>query len=174
MLSRRNVRVKVMQVLYAQNRDESLTFDATVKEYWKKIDDSFELLLFSLYNLIQITKTASDDFEKRKAKHLPTEIDKLFTPKLWTNQMIQGLVKNKLLIKKFEKSDFAQRVDKDHFRTIYFEFVKEEPYNIFYLKIQTMMKILKCCWNYLGSAEKANCLMKLLRISLPIGKTINH
>ena len=152
MLSRRNVRVKVMQVLYAQNRDETLTFDATVKEYWKKIDDSFELLLFSMYNLIQITKTASDDFEKRKAKHLPTEIDKLFTPKLWTNQMIQGLVKNKLLVKKFEKSDFAQRVDKDHFRAIYFEFAKDEPYNIFLSKdtdndenLEMLLELFRFC-----------------------------
>ncbi|MBK8669053.1 MAG: hypothetical protein IPN89_06115 [Saprospiraceae bacterium] len=48
MLSRRNVRVKVMQVLYAQSRDESLDYNSTMKEYWKKIDDSFDLLLFSV------------------------------------------------------------------------------------------------------------------------------
>ncbi|MBK9580923.1 MAG: hypothetical protein IPO48_03040 [Saprospiraceae bacterium] len=56
MLSRRNVRVKVMQVLYAQNRDEGLDQKSTVKEYWKKIDDSFDLLLFSVNNIIRITK----------------------------------------------------------------------------------------------------------------------
>jgi N utilization substance protein B len=131
MLSRRNVRVKVMQVLYAQNRDESLDQKATVKEYWKKIEDSFDLLLFSIYNLINITRTATDDFEKRKAKHLPSELDKVFTPKLWSNAMIQGLVKNKVIQQKFEKKGFAQKVDKDHFRSIYFEFCKEESYTQF-------------------------------------------
>jgi N utilization substance protein B len=137
MLSRRNVRVKVMQVLYAQSRDESLDYNATNKEYWKKIEDSFELLLFSLYNLIQITKTATDDFEKRKAKHLPSEVDKLFTPKLWANPMIQALVKNKVIQQKFEKLHFAQKVDKDHFRSIYFEFVKEDSYTQFLSKETT-------------------------------------
>jgi N utilization substance protein B len=128
MLSRRNVRIKVMQVLYAQSRDETLSKNEVIREYWKKIEDSFELLLFSLYNLIQITKTASEDWEKRKTKHLPSENDKKFTPKLWTNAMIQALVNNKIIQSKFEKLGFAQRVDKDHYRTIYFEFVKENIY----------------------------------------------
>ena len=115
-------------MLYAQSRDESLDYNATMKEYWKKIDDSFHLLLFSLYNLIQITKIASEDQEKRKSKHLPTELDKKFTSKLWSNPMIQALVKNKTIQTKFEKLYFAQKVDKDHFKTIYYEFVKEEAY----------------------------------------------
>ena len=120
-----------MQVLYAQSRDESLDYNSTMKEYWKKIDDSFHLLLFSLYNLIQITKIASEDQEKRKSKHLPTELDKKFTSKLWSNPMIQALVKNKTIQTKFEKLYFAQKVDKDHFKTIYYEFVKEEAYTTF-------------------------------------------
>lgn len=126
-----------MQVLYAQSRDESLDYNATMKEYWKKIEDSFDLLLFSLYNLMQITKTAPDDLEKRKAKHLPSELDKVFTPKLWSNPMIQALVKNKTVQHKFEKLQFAQRVDKDHFKSIYYEFVKEDAYTQFLSKETT-------------------------------------
>jgi transcription antitermination protein NusB len=152
MLSRRNVRIKVMQVLYAQSRDESLDQKATVKEYWKKIEDSFDLLLFSIYNLINITKTASDDFEKRKAKHLPSEIDKVFTPKLWTNSMIQALVKNKFIQQKFEKKGFAQKVDKDHLRSIYFEFCKEDVYTQFLSKetnneenLEMLLELFRFC-----------------------------
>ncbi len=129
MLSRRNVRVKVMQVLYAQSRDESLSDKQVVQMYWRKIEDSFELLLFSLYNIIQIAKIASDDYEKRRSKHLPSEIDKKFEPKLWSNPMIQALEKNKTIQTKFQKLEFASKVDKDHCRTIYFEFAKEEIYN---------------------------------------------
>lgn len=128
MLSRRNVRVKVMQVLYASNRDASLKEGEVVKEYWKKIEDSFELLLFSLYCILQITKSASDDYEKRQTKHLPTDLDKVFKPKIWDNLMIQGLVKNGFINQKFEKAGFAQKVDKDQFKTIYNEFAKQEPY----------------------------------------------
>jgi len=121
-----------MQMLYALSRDESLTNHDIDRLYWKKIEESFELLLFSLYNLIQITKVASDDGEKRKAKHLPTELDKKFTSKLWTNSMIQSLVKNKFLQAKFEKLNFSSKVDKDHFKKIYYEFAKEELYHNFF------------------------------------------
>lgn len=152
MLSRRNVRIKVMQVLYAQNRDESLDQKATVREYWKKIEDSFDLLLFSVYNLIHIARTASDDFEKRKSKHLPSELDKTFTPKLWSNSMIQALMKNKLIQQKFEKKYFAQKVDKDHFRSIYFEFCKEDSYIQFLSKetsndenLEMLLELFRFC-----------------------------
>ena len=152
MLSRRNVRVKVMQVLYAQSRDESLDNKQTMQLYWKKIDESFELLLFSLYNLIQITKTSSDDFEKRKVKHIPSDIDKKFTPKLWSNNMIQALVKNKTIQSKFEKLGFASTVDKDHFRAIYFEFCKEDVYSQYILKetetednLEILLELFRFC-----------------------------
>lgn len=137
MLSRRNVRVKVMQALYAGNRDESMSNDEVMKEYWKKIEDSFELLLFSLYCIMQIVRSASDDYEKRKSKHLPTELDKIFTPKLWDNSMIQGLARNGFINQKFEKCGFAQKVDKDLFKTIYNEFARQEPYIEFISKPTT-------------------------------------
>ncbi|MBL0027171.1 MAG: hypothetical protein IPO98_20295 [Saprospiraceae bacterium] len=152
MLSRRNVRVKVMQVLYAQSRDESLDNKQTVQLYWRKIEDSFELLLFSLYNLVQITRSAADDFEKRKAKHLPTDIDKKFTPKLWSNFMIQALDKNKTIQSKFEKLKFSSAVDKDHFKKIYFEFAKEEMYNQYIVKetnsdenLEMLLELFRFC-----------------------------
>lgn len=117
-----------MQVLYAQSRDETMDYETTIKEYWKKIDDSFSLLLFSIYNLIYITRTASEDFEKRKVKHLPTDLDKKFLPKLWENDMVQGLARNSMLQSKFEKNKFSEKVDKDHLRNIYYEFAKEDAY----------------------------------------------
>jgi N utilization substance protein B len=128
MLSRRNVRVKVMQTLYAQNRDQSLSHKDVLKMYNEKIEESFDLLLFSLYNLLNIAKVATEDFQKRKVKHLPSDIDKVFEPKLWDNIMVQSLMKNPRVIKLFEKKNFAQKVDKDHFNKIYFDFSKEESY----------------------------------------------
>lgn len=152
MLSRRNVRVKVMQVLYAQNRDETLDEKLVLQNYWKKIEESFELLLFSLYNLIHITRTAVDDEEKRKSKHLPSDVDKQFTPKLWSNTMIQALVKNRVLLNRFDKLGFSQKVDKDHFRTIYFEFAKEAVYTDFLTKetshdenLEMLLELFRFC-----------------------------
>ncbi len=131
MLSRRNVRVKVLQTLYAKNRDESMSSKETLKMYEAKIDESFDLLLFSLYSVLNIAKVAVEDNVKRKSKHLPTDIDKIFIPKLWENVMVQSLVKNPGIIKKFEKKGFAQKVDKDQLNKIYYDFSKDEAYNNF-------------------------------------------
>ncbi|MBK9254482.1 MAG: transcription antitermination protein NusB [Saprospiraceae bacterium] len=128
MLSRRSVRVKVMQLLYTVSRDESLNYEQALKQYWKNIDESYELFLFNIYNITQIAKVSTEDKEKRKAKHLPTEIDKKFTAKLWDNVMIQDIVKNKALTAKFESYKFSSKSDRDHYKTIYYEFAKEESY----------------------------------------------
>lgn len=128
MLSRRSVRIKVMQLLYSINRDEEMTKDQLVKEYWKRIEETYQILLFNLYLIENICKVSAEDFEKRKSKHLPTEQDKIFKPFLWTNEIISFLAKNNKLHKVYEKSGFQQKADKDHFRTIYTEFSKQDSY----------------------------------------------
>jgi transcription antitermination protein NusB len=125
-----------MQVLYAETRDESFDKANIEREYHKRIDQSFELLLFCLYNLIQIAHTSLDDADKRKNKHLPSDLDKKFTPKLYENVLIKGLEGSKLVQSKFDQYHIAQRVDKDHIKTIYAEFLKEESY-INYIQADT-------------------------------------
>lgn len=128
MLSRRSVRVKVMQLIYAMNRDETLTEKDIVEHYWKSVDESFEMFLFKIYTIIQIARVSEEDFQKRQSKHLPTDQDKLFKPVLWQNAMIQDLAKNSKLQKRFEKHQFASKIDQDHFKSIYYEFAKQENY----------------------------------------------
>lgn len=152
MLSRRNVRVKVMQILYTYNRDKIFTKEDAIKEYWARIESSYELLLFSIYNIIQIAKISTEDCDKRKSKHLPTDFDKVFEAKLWENPIIQFLEKNKYLTKEFDKRKFVQKVDKDHFRTIYYEFSKDDIYADFVKNetsdediLETLLALFRYC-----------------------------
>lgn len=134
MLSRRSVRVKVMQLLYAKSRDESVSCDDLAKLYWKGIDQSYDVFLFNFYNLVQVTKVAADDEAKRKAKHLPTDEDKSFSAILCENDLISSVRDNAKLIKLFEKKGFATLGDKDIYKKVYFEFAKEEAYKMFLAK----------------------------------------
>ena len=133
MLSRRSVRIKVMQLLFALNRDQNLTFEEAKRLYWKNIDRTFDLYLFNLFNLTSITEFAFTDEKKRKAKHLPSDEDKQFTAKLYQNDQIGNLQSNKLLQNRFRKLNFDQLIDRDYCKRIYNEFAKEEVY-INYLK----------------------------------------
>ena len=69
MLSRRSVRIKVMQLLYSINRDSDVNLEKAIKQYWKDINASYELFLFNLYTILQISKVAYEDEDKRKAFH---------------------------------------------------------------------------------------------------------
>lgn len=131
MLSRRSVRVKVMQLLYALNRDAGLTFSQAKKTYWDNIDKSFELLLFNTYCLINIARVSKEDFEKRNKKYLPTEDDKVFTPKLYENALVQSIRKNEKIQKTYSKYFFEAKVDKDLLRNIYADYSKEPGYKVF-------------------------------------------
>ena len=128
MLSRRSVRVKVMQFLYAMDRDVDLDASVVIKRYAERIDTSFELLLFNIYILREITRLSIDDKRKRKAKHLPTELDKIFTAKLFKNDVVQCLVNDKYLNGKVDKYEFGSKLDKDYFKKLYTEFSATEPY----------------------------------------------
>lgn len=131
MLSRRSVRVKVMQILYAMSKDDSLTKKAINKMYWDRIDNSYDLFLFNIYVVRQIAKMAVEDEERRKIKHLPTDYDRAFSDKLNANELVSSLKDHTFLHSEFDVRHFAQSVDIDHFREIYNEFSKTEEYKAY-------------------------------------------
>ncbi|HMR43378.1 MAG TPA: hypothetical protein PKC40_06070, partial [Saprospiraceae bacterium] len=81
MLSRRNIRVKVMQVLYALNRGSNLTLKDAVSRYNQSVQKSYEIYLFNILQLYKIAAQALKELEKRQSKLLPSDEDKNFTPK---------------------------------------------------------------------------------------------
>ncbi|MDP4852521.1 MAG: hypothetical protein NWR22_04990, partial [Saprospiraceae bacterium] len=89
MLSRRNVRVKVMQILYALGRDVTQDYTKGLLGYRSQINQSFDLYLLVLFYVIKIAGYASTDLKNRKSRHRPTEEDKFFKPILATNPHIK-------------------------------------------------------------------------------------
>lgn len=128
MLSRRSVRIKAMQLLYSKDRDESLSKRDLVKNYDFGINQSYELFLYCLYIMMQITSSAENDLIKRKSKHLPSDYDKIFTDKLYSNPLIQDIVENKDLNKKFESLQFESKFNKEYAAKIYESFSKKDEY----------------------------------------------
>jgi len=131
MLSRRSVRIKVMQLIYSLDRDESLKPKDIIKSYNENIDKSFELFLFAVHVIYQITKVSTDDMAKRKTKHLPSDYDKAFTDKLFNNPLVQDIATNKTLEKKWESYEFEGKVNSDYIQKIYDEFAKTKEYKAF-------------------------------------------
>jgi N utilization substance protein B len=128
MLSRRNIRIKIMQLMFTLNRDSSLSQSDIVKTYEDFIDQSFNLYLFNLFLIQDIGQYAMIDEEKRKGKYLPTPEDLLFKAKLYTNDCMLSLRENKKLQTLFQAHGFAKNWDADISKKIYFEFAKTAEY----------------------------------------------
>lgn len=133
MLSRRNIRVKILQVLYMQNRDSSLLEEAIKKTYLKLIYQSYELLLFNLYIILRVAEYSSIDKSNRSGKLLPSEEDKSFTDKLISNSVSKSIQEHPSFNKYAKEKFFKNQVDKDLIRDYYQLIQKSEAYQA-YLK----------------------------------------
>lgn len=143
MLSRRSVRIKVMQLIYSLDRDESLKPKDIYKSYTDNIDKSFELFLFCLYVIYRITEMSTQDMKKRKVKHLPSEYDKTFTDKLFNNALLKDITDNALLNKKWESLGFADMINEDYVQKIYDEFSKSGAYKEFIKEDTSDLSVLR-------------------------------
>jgi N utilization substance protein B len=131
MVSRRSVRIKVMQLLYSQSRDEQLSKSQLVKAYDQSVEKSFELLMFTLYIFIHASRCAVDDEQKRKSKYLPTEEDARFSARLYENSLMQSLAKSPDLVKAFKQFKFETKADSDFCQRQYNEFAKTPEYKAY-------------------------------------------
>lgn len=140
MLSRRNVRIKVMQILFSRAMDAALDNKMVVRRYRESIDHFFELYLLNIYLILQIAERSTNDAKKRGAKHITDEYDKIFVDKLWSNEIIQFLTNNQGLIKKFNALKFDEKVDRDFIHKLYKAFSAEEEYQIYVKQDDTSKK----------------------------------
>ena len=127
MLSRRNIRVKVMQSLYALDRDAELTFDKVLKNYRVSLEQSFDLYLFTLKFFYDVLQHALTDEFARHSKHLPSADDRKFRALIVNNPLISSLKENHFFQVKYRSSKLAS-IDQDIIRRIYYDFAKKKEY----------------------------------------------
>ena len=134
MLSRRIVRVKVMQVLYSMSRDQSLKMSDALARYKQSVSKTFELYIYNLYIMLKVAEFSEKDAENRGNKLRPTDEDRNFKAKLAQNKFTQSLVTHHELKKFFIKYNLESNLDVDHIKTLYAEFAKTDEYKIYVAK----------------------------------------
>ncbi len=103
MLSRRNIRVKVMQTLYTLDSMSGQTRPGEADSILsKKIEQSKQLFTYLIYFITEVARYAETDATKKAGKHLPTAED------LATNTKIAG---NELLWKIVEEHSFQTSIE---------------------------------------------------------------
>ena len=97
MLSRRYLRIKIMQALYAFFQGDSKDLPRGEKDMFRGIDTLFELYHLMILLLVEVRFNAERAIEDAKNKHLPTKDDLNPSFRLVENKMLLKLEKNKQL-----------------------------------------------------------------------------
>lgn len=131
MLSRRNIRIKVMQMLYTMSRDKDLSLNQVLNHYRKSINKSFDLYLFNVLQLVEVAKYSHKDATKRASKHLPSAEDKSFTPKIYDNELMQSIVNNRCFWDLVKSRKIDELLDDDTNLKYYVDFSKSDEYKAY-------------------------------------------
>jgi N utilization substance protein B len=131
MLTRRNVRIKVMQTVYAHEHDREKTAERLEKSMLENINSFYRAFLYNLYLLSKTAAYVSTDVQIRSAKHIPSEEDKILSVQIFHNPVIQHLVEKEGLYKEIHKEKLDLRIDEDYFRQ-FFQALKKTPEYIAY------------------------------------------
>ncbi len=128
MLSRRSVRIKVMQVLYAVNRKQQMDAKAANQFYRQLVDHSYQLYILNLLLLLRTAEYSRQDLARRQTKLRPTEEDRQFSTQLADNELTQSLSKNVDLQRLYSRYNFKTKIDADRIRSFYSSFAKTSAY----------------------------------------------
>ena len=119
MLSRRNVRVKVMQLLYARQQDPALGDAGVRRAFTRMIDESYATLLFDLATFCRVLREARAE-QRRRAKRLRRSAeDEAFRPRLYDNERILALAAAPELERAAARHNFAELTDEERLRGFY-------------------------------------------------------
>ena len=130
MLSRRHIRVKVMQSLYSSLSLRSHEVSSAEKAMLKNFDEIVELKLVIISLLIQIVKFADGFYEDGKKKHLPSSDDLVPNRRFINNKVVIGIQTDDVLMHKVLKvSDIWLKNDHDIARKLFNLIVKSDLYN---------------------------------------------
>lgn len=140
MISRRNIRVKVMQALYTL---DSISKDVTVmdanKLLRKQLGITRELFVYLIYFLTEVARYAEKDALKKASKHLPTASDLTINTKIAGNELLWKILEEPSF--KFACAELKpeHRADEDLLKKIYQALIESEEYKD-YIGIQARSK----------------------------------
>ncbi|MCX6208567.1 MAG: transcription antitermination factor NusB [Bacteroidetes bacterium] len=129
MITRRNIRIKVMQLLYSiDTTSDTTAFRNPVQTLDRNFDKTRELFVFLLTNVLAVAKYAERDARHRAAKNVPSEQDLNVNTKIAGNIMLWQILENvsyKIAVEQY-KTNLV--VDDDITRKLYLQLTETDEY----------------------------------------------
>lgn len=129
MISRRNIRIKVMQTLYSIETQENLISSAdAVKLLDRQFDQSRQLVAYLLYFLTEVARYAETDAVNRASKHLPTQKDLEVNTKISGNEVLRKILEHPAYIQMLKRDKPHLFNDPEQVRRAYLLLAASEEY----------------------------------------------
>jgi len=129
MISRRNIRVKVMQTIYTVSTlEQELKPGEPVKLLQRHFDQSKELLVYLTYFLSEVTGYVEKDAYVRSGRHLPTKEDLNVNTKIAGNELLWKIREDVSYQEEVARTKPEQRIDKELVKKIYSQLVETPEY----------------------------------------------
>ncbi len=129
MISRRNIRVKVMQTIYTVSTlEKEVNPGEPQKILQQHFDQTRSLLVYLIYFLSEVALYAEKDAHQKASKHLPTEQDLHVNTKISGNEVLVKMMADPALKEQFSKLKPELNADKELLRKIYYTLAETTEY----------------------------------------------
>ncbi len=136
MITRRSVRTKAMQYIYAFETAQTDDISAYEQNLLKSIQSVKEQYLFVLFYLREVANYVETDAKIKSGKFIKTEKDKNFNTKLLSNILVQYLNNDTAFLNELKKHKSSQLADEELIRDLYKSFISAPEYQN-YLNLST-------------------------------------
>ncbi|NBY25670.1 MAG: transcription antitermination factor NusB [Chitinophagaceae bacterium] len=129
MISRRNIRIKVMQVLYGITTFEENPAPAKIHELLdKQLAQTRQLFVYLTWFLTQVLRYTETYAFKKASKHLPTQEDLNVNTKLAGNELLWLIIEKPDFQKQVATLKPENRTDAELIRKIHSQLIETETY----------------------------------------------
>ncbi|MBI4929620.1 MAG: transcription antitermination factor NusB [Bacteroidetes bacterium] len=128
MLSRRFLRIKVMQALYAFFHSEDKSVAKHEKEMFASFENTYNLYLYLLLFVIEIRDCGRNLIAIRKVKQLPTESDINPNTKFVENKIFSIIAINRQLASESKKRNISWEKDNEAAPKLFLKIAESEEY----------------------------------------------
>jgi N utilization substance protein B len=140
MISRRNIRVKVMQTLYTLDSVHGDTKPGEPQSILtKKIDQSRQLFTYLIYFITEVARYAEKDALQKASKYLPTAADLVINTKIAGNELLWKIVEDISFKAAVAEYKLQHILETDLLKKTYQELVTKDEYKE-YIEDQTRDK----------------------------------
>jgi transcription antitermination protein NusB len=136
MITRRNIRVKVMQLLYSIDSTNDINaFKNPSLTLEKKFTQTSELLTYLFHHIVSVAKYAEVSAKHRASKYIPTVEDLSVNTKVSGNQILWEIIENPSYQNAIETYKTNSICDSDVIRKLFTQLIETKEYQ-FYINQQ--------------------------------------